>query len=84
MSALILGIDPGAYGAIAVLEESGELLDVHDMPATPEANGRIATNAALLAGILARTHARIAFCEFVGPDRPMRRSQRLLSAEPAA
>jgi crossover junction endodeoxyribonuclease RuvC len=62
----ILGIDPGAHGAIAVLNESGDLLDVLDMPSTPEANGRTATNAPLLAAILARTHARIAFCEFVG------------------
>jgi crossover junction endodeoxyribonuclease RuvC len=63
---LILGIDPGAHGAIAVLDESGDLLAVHDTPSTPEANGRTATNAPLLAGILARTHARVAFCEFVG------------------
>jgi crossover junction endodeoxyribonuclease RuvC len=62
----IIGIDPGAHGAIAVLNEGGDLLDVLDMPSTPEANGRSATNAPLLAGILARTHARIAFCEFVG------------------
>jgi hypothetical protein len=62
----ILGIDPGAHGAIAVLDEDGGLLEVLDMPSTPEANGRSATNAPLLAGILARTHARIAFCEFVG------------------
>jgi crossover junction endodeoxyribonuclease RuvC len=63
---LIVGIDPGRHGAIGMLGEDGELLDVVDMPSTPEANGRSATNAALLAGILARTHARIAFCEFVG------------------
>ena len=63
---IILGIDPGAHGAVAVLGETGELLEVHDMPATPEANGRTATNAPLLAGILARSHARVAFCEFVG------------------
>ena len=62
----ILGIDPGAHGAIAVLDEAGHLLEVVDMPSTLEANGRTATNAPLLAGILARTHARIAFCEFVG------------------
>jgi crossover junction endodeoxyribonuclease RuvC len=60
------GIDPGAHGAIAVLNEGGDLLDVLDMPSTAEANGRSATNSPLLAGILARTHARIAFCEFVG------------------
>jgi len=66
ISQTILGIDPGAHGAIAVLSEGGELLEVVDMPTTPEANGRTATNAPLLAGILARAHARVAFCEFVG------------------
>jgi hypothetical protein len=66
MSDHVIGIDPGAHGAIPVLDEAGQLLDVLDMPTTPEANGRTATNAPLLAGILARTHARITFCEFVG------------------
>jgi hypothetical protein len=64
-SQAILGIDPGAHDAIAVLDESGNLLEMVDMPTTPEANSRTATNASLFAGI-ARTHARIAFCEFVG------------------
>ena len=63
---VVVGIDPGAHGAIALLDEAGNLLEVVDMPSTPEANGRTATNAPLLAGILARTHARVAFCEFVG------------------
>ena len=62
----ILGIDPGKSGAVAVLDEGGELLKVHDTPSTLEPNGRSTTNAPLLAGILARTHARIAYCEFVG------------------
>jgi crossover junction endodeoxyribonuclease RuvC len=62
----ILGIDPGAHGAIAVLEDGDELLEVLDMPSTPEANGRTATNAPLLAVLLSRAHARVAFCEFVG------------------
>ena len=62
----VIGIDPGAHGAIAVLDENGSLLEVHDMPATPEAGGKTATSAPLLAAILARTHARVAFCEFVG------------------
>jgi crossover junction endodeoxyribonuclease RuvC len=65
-SADIIGIDPGAHGAIAVLNDGGDLLDVLDMPSTNEANGRAATNAPLLARILARTQARVAFCEFVG------------------
>jgi crossover junction endodeoxyribonuclease RuvC len=63
---MILGIDPGAHGAIAVLDDSGDLVEIHDMPSTVEANGRSATNAPLLAAILSRTKARIAFCEFVG------------------
>jgi hypothetical protein len=32
----------------------------------PGSHGASATNAPLLAGILARSHARVAFCEFVG------------------
>jgi hypothetical protein len=48
----ILGIDPGAHGAVAVLDESGELREVLDMPSTTEANGRTSTNAPLLAGTL--------------------------------
>ena len=33
----VLGIDPGAHGAIAVLNDSGELLELVDMPSTPDA-----------------------------------------------
>jgi crossover junction endodeoxyribonuclease RuvC len=62
----VLGVDIGAHGAVAALDESGRLLWIEDMPSTPEANGRAATNAPLLARILARTQARVAFCEFVG------------------
>ena len=36
----IFGIDPGACGTIAVLNESGDLLDALGTPPTPEANGR--------------------------------------------
>ena len=62
----IVSIDPGAHGAIAGLDENGPVLWVADMPSTTEANGRSATNAPLLAPIIARTHARIAFSEFTG------------------
>jgi hypothetical protein len=48
-SQTILGIDPGAHGAVAMLDESGELLEVLDRPSTPEANGRTATSAPMLA-----------------------------------
>jgi hypothetical protein len=62
----VLGIDPGAYGTIAVLGDRGDLLELRDMPATGKPNGRTATNAPLLTGSLARTHACVAFREFVG------------------
>ena len=65
MTPHIIGIDPGAHGAIAVLDERGDLIEVHDMPSLDEGNGRPATNAPLLAAILAKMRARIAFCEFV-------------------
>ena len=65
-ASIVVGIEPGAHGAIAVLDQDGKLLEVVDMPSTMEANGRGATNAPLLAGILARTHARVAYCEVVG------------------
>jgi crossover junction endodeoxyribonuclease RuvC len=63
---LILGGDPGGNGAFAGLDESGRLVWIEDMPATREANGRTATNAPLLASILARSHAQVAYVEFAG------------------
>jgi crossover junction endodeoxyribonuclease RuvC len=62
----VIGIDPGAHGAVAGLDDSGQISWIEDTPSTTEANGRTATNAPLLAGILARAQARVAFCEFVG------------------
>jgi hypothetical protein len=61
----VLGIDPGAHGAVAILDDTGELIRIHDMPSLEEMAGRPATNAPLLAALLAQSHARIAFCEFV-------------------
>jgi hypothetical protein len=49
----LLGIDSGAQSAIDVLDETGQLLAVEDMPSLFEANGRTATSAPLLAGVLA-------------------------------
>jgi hypothetical protein len=49
----LLGIDSGAESAIDVLDETGQLLAVEDMPSLFEANGRTATSAPLLAGVLA-------------------------------
>lgn len=76
---IVLGIDPGANGAIAFLDESGALLDVVDMPSLPEPKARpkkskttgeelpppVATNAPLLAEILAKSQATRIYCEFV-------------------
>jgi hypothetical protein len=74
MVSVVLGIDPGAHGAIAILSTTGELLGVEDMPSLPEASGRVATNAPLLASIIANPlrehndHAQVEriYCEFVG------------------
>jgi hypothetical protein len=63
MTLTLLG---GAHGAIADLNAAGNLLWIEDTPSTLEASGRTATNAPLLASIMARAHARVAFCEFVG------------------
>ena len=63
----IIGIDIGASGALALLDEAGELLEVADMPilrdgpaAAPRSNGP------LLAAIVGRWRASRAFIEFVG------------------
>lgn len=62
----VLGIDPGGHGAGVELDEGGNLLSFFDMPVTKEANRRSATNAPLLASVIAKTHATRVFCEFVG------------------
>lgn len=64
----ILGVDIGATGAIAVLEEAGQLLDVYDMPCLFDGpKNRRTVNAPLLAELVYRTHAKRAFVERVGP-----------------
>src|ERR1700722_9990941 len=52
----ILGIDPGKSGAIAVLDEGGELLKVHDTPSTLEPNGRSASIAVEVGGVVHLEH----------------------------
>lgn len=52
MEKVIVGIDPGKKGAIAVLGEDGSLLDLYDMPLTATGKeGRV--DARKLAGMLA-------------------------------
>jgi crossover junction endodeoxyribonuclease RuvC len=63
----VLGIDIGAAGALALLDEAGELLDVADMPILRDGPaGRPTVNGPLLAEIVDRWRASRAFIEFVG------------------
>jgi crossover junction endodeoxyribonuclease RuvC len=65
---LILGVDIGARGTVAIVDAAtGELVEVHDMPALAEGpKGRTAVNPALLADLIHRADAGHAFVELVG------------------
>jgi crossover junction endodeoxyribonuclease RuvC len=64
---VVLSIDIGVSGAIALLTAEGQLLEVHDMPVLHDGPaGRRAVNAPLLAEIVFKSHATQAFIEFVG------------------
>ena len=64
----VLGIDIGVSGAIALVAESGELLDVWDMPCLRDGpKNRRTINAPLLAELIYKSHAVRAFVEAVGP-----------------
>jgi crossover junction endodeoxyribonuclease RuvC len=63
---LHLGIDIGVQGAVAILDQSGALLEIHDMPTLQDGPaGRRAVNAPLLASIVFKSHAVHAFVEGV-------------------
>jgi crossover junction endodeoxyribonuclease RuvC len=63
---MILGIDIGVTGGIAILSPSGELIEVHAMPClTDGPAGRRAVNAPLLASIVFASHPTRAFVESV-------------------
>jgi crossover junction endodeoxyribonuclease RuvC len=63
----IIGVDIGSAGALALLDASGELLEVFDMPILRDGpKGRPNVNAALLAEIVFKSHATQAFIEYVG------------------
>ena len=67
MKRIILGIDIGAAGAIAILNDDVDLIDVADMPVLQDGpKGRRAVNAPLLASIIFASHADHAFIEYVG------------------
>jgi crossover junction endodeoxyribonuclease RuvC len=64
---VILGIDIGACGAIAMLTPEGELLEIFDMPVLNDGpSGRRAVNPPLLAEIVFKSHASKAYVELVG------------------
>ena len=67
MTGSIIGIDIGSQGAIALLTPAGVLLEVVDMPILRDGpNGRPNVNAALLAAIVLKMQAAVAYVEFVG------------------
>ena len=70
MARIIIGIDPGAHGAVAVLTNEGELRAVHDLPNYTTRVGR--TNRTIidapgLIALLASIGTAKAFVERVGP-----------------
>jgi hypothetical protein len=67
MTSPIIGIDIGSQGAVALLRPAGDLLEVVDMPILRDGpKGRPNVSAALLAQIVFKMQAAIAFVEFVG------------------
>jgi crossover junction endodeoxyribonuclease RuvC len=64
---MILGVDIGVTGAVAVVDKSGELVGVFDMPTLNDGPaGRRSINAVLLSEIVAKSHATNVFVEHVG------------------
>jgi crossover junction endodeoxyribonuclease RuvC len=67
---VVLGIDPGIEGAVALLSPSGDLIAIHDLPTLPDGPaGRRRVNPALLVDVLAKTRASCAYVELVN-SRP--------------
>ena len=63
---VVLGVDIGVRGAIALLGDNGELLEVHAMPCLDEGPaGRRSVNAPLVAEIVFKSKASRAFVEHV-------------------
>jgi hypothetical protein len=64
----VIGVDIGNRGAIALIDESGELVDISDMPWLADGpKGRPTVHAPLLAAIVAKSGAARAYVEWVGP-----------------
>ncbi|WP_292533815.1 hypothetical protein [Methylocystis sp.] len=65
---IVLGIDPGLGGAIALIDaKTGALAEIRDMPCLNDgAKGRRAVNAPLLSDLIWKAHAGHCFVEYVG------------------
>ena len=64
---LILGIDIGTTGAIAIVSSDGSLVDLVDMPVLQDGPAaRKAVNGPLLAAAIYKSQATTAFIEYVG------------------
>lgn len=65
---LAIGIDPGVSGGVALLTETGDLVDVRDMPTLPSGPaGRDEISAHGLAAIIREWQPARAFVELIGP-----------------
>ena len=74
---MIIGIDIGVQGAVAVLDQDGALVQIHDTPTLQDGPaGRRAVNAPLLASIIFKSQATAAFVESVNA-RPAKALQAL-------
>lgn len=63
---MIVAVDIGARGALALLDDNGALIAIEDMPSVTEGRqGRLATNAALLVDLLRRWQPSRGVVEFV-------------------
>jgi crossover junction endodeoxyribonuclease RuvC len=63
-----LGVDIGVKGAVAVLDDDGQLIEVHDMPCLEDGpKHRRTINAPLFAKLVYDAHATRAYVERVGP-----------------
>jgi crossover junction endodeoxyribonuclease RuvC len=67
MTAAIVAVDPGLSGAIAVLDEDGELVELFDTPTVTTTTNRREISAAALAAILRKFPGTPAAVERVGP-----------------
>jgi hypothetical protein len=64
----VLGIDIGVTGGVALLDDTGKLLEVLEMPCLHDGpKHRKTINAPLLASFVYKSHATRAFVERVGP-----------------